>query len=323
MLSGLVTVSAVQQQAAKPKTETGDDPVPLTKRTEAPKPAEASHNPEPDEFTNFRYPVINGKGDLAFIGMNTAPGTPQGYNQTIYFRSANGAWKFTREGEKLVNLDDEIAIINNVTINENSELTFISTLAGKAPLPKISTSVDVHQYVNRPQALILKTAAGSKVLVRLGEEVPNMPSFFSGIANASSNSKGTTAFIGTYTDPDGRGLFIYDQGKLNLVARSGQRIGKDEQETFSEHYYPSLLNERGEIAWFSRLGSSGGIFVKRAKGIEIVTLQGKDAPIRRPSSSASASALPPSTTRVMCSLWRFMTAPTTGVVSSSNARTAP
>jgi hypothetical protein len=278
-LGGWATVGAFQQQAAKPKTETDDDPVPLTKRAEAPKPADTSRNPGPDEFSNFRYPVINGKGDFAFIGMNSAPGTPRGYNQTIYLRGADGAWKFTREGERLLNLNDEITEMNTVAINENGELTFVATLAGKVPLPKVSTSVDVHQYVTRPQALVLKTAAGPKVLVRLGEEVPNMPSFFSGITNASSNSKGTTAFIGTYTDPDGRGLFIHEEGKLNLIARSGQRIGSNEEGTFSEHYYPSQINERGEIAWFSRVGTGGGIFVRRAKGIEVVTMQGKNAPI--------------------------------------------
>jgi hypothetical protein len=278
-LSCLVTVSAFQQQAAKQKPDTGDEPVAITKRPETPKAEEGHTSPKPDEFSNFRYPLINGKGDIAFIGMNSAPGTPQGYQQAIFVRNADGTWKITREGEKLSNLNDEITAINNISLSDNGDLTFTATLAGKAPLPKVTTSVDIKQHLNRIMGLVLKSAEGNRLIMRLGEEVPNMPSFFSGIANASSSSKGTTAFIATYTDPDGRGLFIYDQGKLNLVARSGQRIGNNEEGTFSEHYYPSKINERGEIAWFSRIGMGGGIFVLRPKGIEVVTLQGKPAPV--------------------------------------------
>jgi hypothetical protein len=127
----------------------------------------------------------------------------------------------------------------------------------------------------------VRTAAGTKALVRLGEEVPNMPSFFSGFANASTNSKGTTAFIGTYSDPDGKGLFLIENGKMRLVARSGQKIPTGEDRVFSEHYYPSRLNERGELAWFSRIGSDGGgIFVLHDGKIEAIALQGKPAPVK-------------------------------------------
>lgn len=283
-LCGNVVVTAWQQkqQEAKPKpvATADDEPVAITKKSAAPETAPTPRTPGPDEFSNFRYPVINGKSEIAFIGLYAAPGTPQGYGQAIFQRGADGGWKFTREGEKITNLPDELTGITNLSINEAGELTFTGSLAGKAPLPQISTSLDVAQYVGRGQGLFHKTAAGMKVLVRLGEEVPNMPSFFSGIANPSSNTKGATAFIGMYTDPDGKGLFIYDQGKLNLIARSGQKIGNGEEGVFSEHYYPSTINERGEIAWFSRVGNGGGIFVLRQKGIELVAFQGKPTAIK-------------------------------------------
>ncbi len=286
-LSGNAAVSAWQQkqQEAKPKpaaatTAADDDPVAITKKSAAPEAAPTPRQPGPDEFSNFRYPVLNSKGDLAFIGLFTAPGTPQGYGQAVFQRAADGTWKFTREGEKITNLADELTGITNLAINEAGELTFVGSLAGKAPMPQVSSSLDVAQYVGRGQGLFHKTAAGLKVLLRLGEEVPNMPSFFSGVANPSSNTKGATAFIGMYTDPDGKGLFVYDQGKLNLIARSGQKIGNGEEGVFSEHYYPSLLNERGEIAWFSRVGNGGGIFVLRKTGIELVAFQGKPTAIK-------------------------------------------
>ena len=222
-LSGAAAVSAWQQKPpdtrdAKPKpAATDDEPVAITKKSPAPDTAPTPRQPGPDEFSNFRYPVINGKSEVAFIGLFTA-GTPQG---AVFQRAADGVWKVTRENEPITNLKDDLTSIVHLTMNEAGELTFVGTLAGKAPLPPVTTSVDVAQYVSRGQGLFLKSAAGLKLLLRLGEEVPNMPSFFSGIANPSSNSKGTTAFIGTYTDPDGRGLFILDQSKTGAGAAHG------------------------------------------------------------------------------------------------------
>jgi hypothetical protein len=284
-LCGNVVVSAWQQKQQETKTKppvtaTDDEPVAITKKSAAPEAAPALRQPGPDEFSNFRYPVINGKSEIAFIGLFTAPGTAHGYGQAVFQRSADGTWKFTREGEKIINLADELTGITNLSINEAGELTFVGSMAGKAPLPQVSSSLDVAQYVGRGQGLFHKTAAGLKVLLRLGEEVPNMPSFFSGISNPSSNTKGATAFIGMYTDPDGKGLFVSDQGKLSLIARSGQKIGNGEEGVFSEHYYPSQINDRGEIAWFSRVGNGGGIFVLRQKAIELIAFQGKPTAVK-------------------------------------------
>jgi hypothetical protein len=284
-LSSPVVVSAWQQKATrpaevKPKQEADDEPVAVTKKTtvsDAPAPLRI---PGPGEFGNFRYPVINSKGDIAFVGLYaTPPGSPQSYGQAVFFRSAAGEWKITREGEKIINLPDEITGINNLSLNETGELTFVAPLAGKAPLPTVASSLDVNAHINRGQGLFVKTAEGVKMLMRLGDEVPKMPSFFSGIANSSSNSKGTTAFIGTYTDPDGKGLFLHEQGQLKLIVRSGQKVGIGE-DVFSEHYYPSQINERGEIAWYSRVGMGGGIFVLRPKGIEVAAYSGQPAPIK-------------------------------------------
>jgi hypothetical protein len=285
VFSSTAVVRAWQQKPtkpaeAKPKQEADDEPVAITKKTTSAETAPPPRTPGPGEFGNFRYPVLNSKGDVGFIGMySNPPGSAQNYGQAIFLRTADGSWKITRDGEKISNLPDEITGINNLSLNEGGDLTFVAPLAGKAPLPEVSSSLDVSAHLNRGQGLFFKSAEGLKMLLRLGDSVPNMPSFFSGIANPSSNSKGTTAFIGTYTDPDGRGLFIYDQGKLRLIARSGQKIGIGD-DAFSEHYYPSQINERGEIAWYSRVGTGGGIFVLRPKGMEVVAYGGRPTPIK-------------------------------------------
>lgn len=285
VLSRTVTVSAWQQKPpkpteTKPKQEAEDEPVAVTKKSVTAEPAPTPRTPGPGEFGNFRYPVLNSKGELAFIGMySNPPGSAQPYGQGIFLRGVDGSWKITRDGEKILNLPDEITGINNLSLNESGDLTFVAPLAGKAPLPEVASSLDVGVHLNRGQGLFVKSAEGLKMLLRLGDSVPNMPSFFSGIANPSSNSKGTTAFIGTYTDPDGRGLFIHEQGKLRLIARSGQKIGIGD-DAFSEHFYPSQINERGEIAWYSRVGTGGGIFVLRPKGMEAIAYGGRPTPVK-------------------------------------------
>jgi hypothetical protein len=128
------------------------------------------------------------------------------------------------------------------------------------------------------KSLYIRTAEELKSLAKLGGEVPNMPSHFTGFANASTNSKGVTTFIGTYSDPDGRGLFLIEEGKMRIVVRSGQRVGNGVDGSFSEHYYPAPINERGEVAFLGRIGDKAGIFVSRPTGVELITLMGNAAP---------------------------------------------
>jgi len=271
------------QKPAKPATN-DDEPVAVTPKnapdteTATPKPAPTLR---PDQFGNFRNPTTNSKGQVAFLGLHNAPGTSAGYGHAVFIFNPDGTWNVFRENQKLLNLKDDVISVNGISINENGDLTFVGQLAGKEPLPENPHAPNRDQFISKPFGLFLRTAEGTKVLVRLGEEVPNMPSFFSSFANSSSNSKGVTAFIGSYSDPDGKGLFIQENGKLRLIARSGQRIPTGEERVFSEHYYPSRINERGEITWFSRIGSDGGgIFVLREGKILPIAIQGKSAPVK-------------------------------------------
>jgi hypothetical protein len=277
------TGANAQQPPARPaKPPTGEDePVAVTAKTPEPKFDEAAKPAPtllPNQFGNFRFPSTNGKGQVAFVAIHTAPGTAKGTGQTVFVANPEGPWKALREGEKIVNLKDEFSQIGNISINEAGDLTFVAQLAG--PLPDNPNAPNVAQYVPQSQGLFVRTAEGVKVLLRLGEEVPNMPSFYSGIANASTNSQGATAFIATYTDPDGKGLFIHENGTARIIARSGQKILPNDTRVFSEHFYPTRINERGEVAWFSRIGSDGGgIFILRNGKIEALALQGKPAPV--------------------------------------------
>ena len=270
------------QQKPKPATNE-DEPVAITPKSAPVEEVAAKPAPtlRPDQHGNFRNPATNSKGQIAFLSLHNAPGSATGATQTICVTQADGKFKMTREGTKILNLKDEITSISSVAIGENGDVTFIANLAGKEPLPENPNAPNRDQYIAKPQGLFIRNAEGIKVLLRLGEEVPNMPSFFSGMANASSNSKGQTAFIGTYTDPDGKGLFILENGKPKLIVRSGQKIGTGETRVFSEHYYPARLNERGEIAWFSRIGSDGGgIFILRDGKVENLAMQGKASPVK-------------------------------------------
>jgi len=234
----------------------------------------------PDQFANFGFPSINHKGDVAFLGRYPSPSSPQGVGQAIFIKFANGTWRVVRENEKILNLDAHVTDFTNPVINDNGEVIFIAQFKTAPALQPVNSQTEKPGEPSVPTNGIFITApTGIKNLIQTNQEVPNMPSKFSGFANVSFNSKGLIAFIGTYADPDGRGLFIMDGENLNLIVRSGQRTGPEGQGVFSEHYYPSTVNERGEVAFFSRISGGGGIFVRRAEKVEAIAIQGKASPI--------------------------------------------
>ncbi len=271
------------KQAPSPAQQKDDEPVAVTEKVAVEKKAEIRITTD-EQFGNFRPPIINNRGDIAFVGLFNSSKARNGFAQSIFVRLADGSWKVIREGEKAVNLSEGIYGFGGLmAFNDSGDVTFIADFGPDGPKPAATTAATdpgLEQTPSLNKSLFLKSASGLKSLVKLGDEVPAMPSHFSGFANASTNSQGVTAFIGTYTDPDGRGLFMIEQGKLRLVCRSGQRIGNGEEGTFSEHYYPSHINERGELAFLSRVGDKSGIFVSRAKGVELITITGKPAPLK-------------------------------------------
>jgi hypothetical protein len=289
-LFGFFGVGAQQQpeQKAQQAQQKEDEPVAVTERAKVEKKVEPVAITD-EQFGNFRPPIINNKGEVAFIGLFSSSKSRSGSGQALFIRSSDGTWRVTRQGEKAANLAEGIAGFGGVlAFNDNGDLTFIAEFGSgpeKSDPAKTIPGSDPNDPVmasspSQNKSLFLKSAGGLKSLVKLGDEVPAMPSHFTGFANASTNSQGVTAFIGTYSDPDGRGLFLIEQGKLRLVCRSGQRIGNGEEGTFSEHYYPSHINDRGEVAFLSRVGDKSGIFVSRPKGVELITITGKPSPIK-------------------------------------------
>jgi hypothetical protein len=272
-------------QQAQPKE---DEPVAITERAKVEKSVEPVVITD-GQFANFRAPIINNKGEVAFVGLFSSSKTKSGSGQALFIRSSDGTWRITLEGEKATNLPEAISRFGAVTaFNDNGDLTFIAEFGSRPAKSDPANPVpgsDPNDPAAAPshvwnKALFLKSASGLKSLVKLGDDVPAMPSHFSGFANASTSSQGVTAFIGTYSDPDGRGLFLIEQGKLRLVCRSGQRVGNGEEGTYSEHYYPSHINERGELAFLARIGDKSGIFVSRPKGVELITITGRPSPIK-------------------------------------------
>src|SRR5262249_29498498 len=229
--------------------------------------------------------------EIAFIGRFSSSTTKSGSDQAVFVRKADGSWKVIRRGEKASNQAEPISSFGTLPgFNDNGDLTFIAEFEPVAakpapvatPVDPLGPSGDQHQAPLMNKSLFIRTADGLKSLVKLGDEVPLMPSHFSGFANASTNSKGVTAFIGTYSDPDGRGLFLIEDGKMRLIVRSGQKTGITGQpdDAYSEHFYPSKINERNEVAFMERIGDRSGIFVSRTSGVELVAITGKPSPIK-------------------------------------------
>lgn len=294
-LSGLIGQSlfnagAQQKPGEQVASSTQDVPVAITAGTRTEK-GPVIRTPTTEEFGNFRFPIINNKGDIAFLALFSKPGAPNNAGMAAFIRMADGTWKVTQEGEKAASLSDGIFGLSAPAFNDNGELTFFSSF-GKPSGPAAFVPIDpndpaAHGAINKNGGLFIKNSQGLKSLIKLGDEVPKMPSHFSGFSNSSTNSKGVTAFVGTYSDPDGKGLFMMENGQLRLVVRSGQKVGVlGGDETFSEHYYPTAINERNEVAFMARIGEKSGVFVSRPAtpanptGIELIAYVGRPSPIK-------------------------------------------
>src|SRR5262249_15895350 len=115
-----------QQPAQKPAqpTQKDDEPVAITERSIVERNIE-SRKLASDEFGNFRQPIINNKGEIAFISFFSAPGSKLGYSQSIFVRGADGSWKVTKEGEKATNLSKGIyGFVGLLAFNDKGDLTF-------------------------------------------------------------------------------------------------------------------------------------------------------------------------------------------------------
>ncbi|HEX4950799.1 MAG TPA: choice-of-anchor tandem repeat NxxGxxAF-containing protein [Blastocatellia bacterium] len=291
MLSGLLPVDAQTvkknttppppaQKDAKPSSQ-DDGPVALTPRTNVDRKVEnaPSAAPKTNQLGNFGFPLLNNNGDVAFTARYVSEKSEGGYGSAILVRKGDGTWDFVRDGDKGNGFTAPLLSVNHVFLNDKGELTFTGTLDIKTPSFKISGG-DVDVSGNLKQGgVFTKTADGLKAVYLMGQEIPNNPATYIGFSSASMNSKGTLAFIGTYTDPDGRGLFILENGKLSIVARSGQKTPAGEDTQYSEHFYPTTINERGELAFFCRISGGGAIFIRRPKGIETIAIQDKPSPI--------------------------------------------
>jgi hypothetical protein len=272
-------------QAAKAATEEG--PVALTERSKPPEKKEEDRPIPVNHFGLISGIQLNNRGDIAIISRYP---TEKGEGSGVFIRKADGSWATLLKGEKPVNLPHPLLNLQGTHLADNGDLAFAALVDGPPPAAAFHGE-DVAQL--KSLGVFTKTAEGIKLYAQSGEEVPGMPSKFYGFSNVSRNAKGTIAFIGTYADPDGRALFVIEDGKLKLVARSGQKSPALQGALFSEHFFPSAINERGELAFFCHIGSSAAIFLKRADHkIEPIVVQGEPSPIAGANFSGFANRAP-------------------------------
>src|SRR5262249_48647775 len=92
-----------QQPAKQGAQQNDDEPVAITERVKVEKPLGAKQITV-DQFGVFRPPVINNRGDVAFVSMFKSAKDNGAPDQSIFVRGADGDWKITRQGEKAENL---------------------------------------------------------------------------------------------------------------------------------------------------------------------------------------------------------------------------
>lgn len=267
-------------QPSKPavvKNPQEDGPVALTERSKLPEKKEEDLTIPNNHFGLISAAYLNNKGDVAVVARFP---TEKGDGSGVFIHKADGTWSYIRNGDKASNLNYPLLGVQGTYLSDNGDLTFTGLIDGPPVGGNIwgnNESTDLSQL--KSLGIFSKTSEGLKNYIQAGQEVPNLPSKFYGFSNISRNAKGTIAFVGTYADPDGRGLFVIEDGKMKLIARSGQKtpVGTN---TYSEHFFPSMINERNELAFFCHIGNSAAIFLKRPDGkIETVAVQGEPSPI--------------------------------------------
>ncbi|MEP7270577.1 MAG: choice-of-anchor tandem repeat NxxGxxAF-containing protein, partial [Acidobacteriota bacterium] len=217
-------VSSVKAQATgqdpKPKEE---DPVPVGVRPREVPPA-SSPTINPGEFGTFFSPQLNNRGDVAFLGRYSTGTAAGSFGQGVFVRLTDGQWKFLRDDERATNIPDSGFSFGPFSLNDKAELTLTASFGTRPAIHEVQPGAPAAPASReRNTGVFTNGANGFTKLISLGEEVPNMPSRFSSFSNPSMNTKGTIVFVAAYVDPDGRGLFVSEQGKLRIVARSGQR----------------------------------------------------------------------------------------------------
>lgn len=286
LLSGIIFAAAQDPtKPVQPKPQEEEEPVALTERSK-PAPTVQTKEVAPDQFANFRTPLVNKLGEIAIFGLHSLPDAPNQAGQRLYLRTLDGNWNLLlREGEQTIDTHLNLTEILKPSLSSQKDATFVSQYRSASGTQEQEPSIDPNDPAYfRPSSpnlgIFRKTAEGVRSLLLMGGEVPNMPSTLMGISNLSANDKGITAFIGTYVEPDGRGLFYHADGKLSIIVRSGQKIGPNETSTFSEHYYPSDINDRDEVAFLGRTGEKSGIFLANPQGVEIVAFSGRLSPVK-------------------------------------------
>ena len=267
------------QKPAKPAGE--DEPVAVTER-KTNEPLLREDRLGPNQFGSFYAPQISNDGEITFIGRYS---TSTGAGQGIFSLAKDGTWRFVRNSDKVSNLPEKMFNVGPFTISNDGAVIFTATFGRRNPLHPNAPEV-------APDSAAMLNSANSNLgifvwknreltnIYQLGTEVPNLPSRFSTFSNPSINSKGVIAFVAAYIDPDGRGLFLKDGNDLRILARSGQRVSAKDTATYSEHFYPSKLNENNEIAFFVRLGSGSAIMVSRPSGVDVIARDGMLSPVR-------------------------------------------
>jgi hypothetical protein len=284
VLTGLMFASGQDPQRPTPPPAEEDEPVAVTERTKQ-EPVAKPQELTPEQFANFRTPLVNSLGEIAVFGLHLSPEGLNRSGQRLLLRTLDGDWRLLmREGETTIDTHLTLLEIMKPSLNNQKEATFMAQFSSPQNTvaePSLDPNDPAYYRPATPSlGIFRKSAEGVRTLLKMGGEVPNMPSFLTGISNLSANEKGTVAFIGTYVEPDGRGLFYLAEDQLRLLVRSGQKIGPNETGTFSEHYYPSDINEREEVAFLGRAGDKSGIFLAHPKGVEIVAFSGRPSPIK-------------------------------------------
>lgn len=237
------------------------------------------------KFSTFTAPVINDRGETAFVGAISGTGVSQGTNSDgIWSEGGGGLNLLARAGSAAPGAPSGAVFrfvqqLEGPVINDAGQTAFAATISG----PGITSANN---------AGIWSTATGNVALeMRTGDAAPGTASQFASIGDGFSsagvglllNNNGKIGFQATLTPPANMGQGIWSGGggsPLSLIARSGTPApGAGANFTSIASPNGPVMNNLGQVAFSADTAGLSGVWSERGgNGLQRVAKTGDSAP---------------------------------------------
>lgn len=246
---------------------------------------------------DFASLLFNAAGQTAFSATLTGPGVEPFINDRGIWSEGSGSLGLvarTSDAAPGTDLGVKYGHFEGLKFNEAGQTAFKGFLAG----PGVDDSNNTGIWSEDSGAL--------RMVVQEGDAAPGTQGVFDSFTVPAFNGAGQTAFLGSFTGPDGeftneRGIWSEGSGSLALVARTGDAMPGTKTGVFRDFTSLPALNGSGQVAFtasffdFSPSADStinSGLWSEGSGSLELVARTGDAAPGTEPDVVFSAFGSP-------------------------------